>query len=514
MPCRFRRLIAVIFLGCLVAAAQSGPLRFRITLAKELVEKSVAGRLFVLMTDSPQDREVLATGFGPSGTWLSAMEVASLAPGQTLEFNPDIQAFPRRFSEAQPGTYQFMALLDTDHSFAYTGRNEGDLYGPVRKVAELEPANTLPIELLLNRRTEARAKPSDTDNVKLVEFQSALLTAFWGRPIKMRAGVVLPPSYSKVPSPRYPTVYRIHGYGGNHRAAWSTGPGLIKQMSAGRLPEMVHVFLDGSLPTGHHEFADSVNNGPWGSALTREFIPYLEKNFPLVARPEARFLTGHSSGGWSSLWLQITSPDFFGGAWSTSPDPVDLRSFTGADVSVGSTDNAYRSRDGQPRNLIRRGGRDLVSLEVFAKQEEVQGEYGGQYASFEWVWSPKGQDGRPMKLFNRVTGELDPEVQQAWQKYDIRLILEKNWTTLGPKLRSKINVICGAEDTFHLEEAVIMLCDFFKRAGSDAVCEIVPRRDHMNLFGSYKTYPNGLAERIAREMQAKFEAGRNAATPK
>jgi len=109
---------------------------------------------------------------------------------------------------------------------------------------------------------------------------------------------------------------------------------------------------------------------------------------------------------------------------------------------------------------------------------------------------------------------LDPEVQQAWQKYDIRLILEKNWTTLGPKLRSKINVICGAEDTFHLEEAVIMLCDFFKRAGSDAVCELVPGRDHMNLFSSYKTYPNGLAERIAREMQARFEAGRKAAEKK
>jgi S-formylglutathione hydrolase FrmB len=514
MPRRFRLFLAVLLVACFTAAAQNRPLRFRVTLAKELAAKPAAGRLFVLMTDSPQDRELLSTGFGPSSTWLSAMEVASLAPGQTFEFNPDIQAFPHRFSEAKPGTCQFMALLDPDHSYAYTGRNEGDLYGPVRKVADLDPANTPPIDLLINKRTEALAKLADTDDIKLVELQSARLTAFWGRPIKMRAGVVLPASYSKVPSRRYPTVYRIHGYGGNHRGAWSTGPGLIKQMSAGRLPEMVHVFLDGSLPTGHHEFADSVNNGPWGSALNREFIPYLEKKFPLVARPGARFLTGHSSGGWSSLWLQITYPDFFGGAWSTSPDPVDLRSFTGVDVSVGSTVNAYRTRDGQPRNLIRRGGRDLISLEDFAKQEEVQGEYGGQFASFEWVWSPKGQDGRPMKLFNRVTGELDPEVQQAWQKYDIRLVLEKNWTTLGPKLRGKINVICGAEDTFHLEEAVSMLCDFFKRAGSDAVCEIVPGRDHMNLFSSYKTYPNGLAQRIAKEMQARFEAARKASEKK
>jgi hypothetical protein len=43
---------------------------------------------------------------------------------------------------------------------------------------------------------------------------------------------------------------------------------------------------------------------------------------------------------------------------------------------------------GRPRNLVRRGGRELVTIEEFVKQEEVTGEYGGQFASFEWVWSP------------------------------------------------------------------------------------------------------------------------------
>jgi S-formylglutathione hydrolase FrmB len=277
-------------------------------------------------------------------------------------------------------------------------------------------------------------------------------------------------------------------------------------MGAGKQMEMIHVFLDGSFPTGHHEFADSVNNGPWGRALTEEFIPYLETKFRAISKPDARFLTGHSSGGWSTLWLQVTYPDFFGGTWSTAPDPVDLRSFTGIDATVGSTDNAYRSKDGKARNLVRSGGKEVASLEEFAREEVVQGEYGGQFASFEWVWSPKGQDGRPMKLFNREAGELDPVVVQAWQKYDIRLILDRNWTTLAPKLRGKLNIIVGGEDTFHLEEAVIKLCDFFKQKGSDAVCEVVPGRDHSNLYQPSQTYPEGLAARIAKEMQAKFEA--------
>jgi hypothetical protein len=282
---------------------------------------------------------------------------------------------------------------------------------------------------------------------------------------------------------------------------------LTQAMTSGKQAEMIYVFLDGSFPTGHHEFADSVNNGPWGRALTQEFIPHLEKQFRLVAKPYARFLTGHSSGGWSTLWLQVTYPDFFGGTWSTAPDPVDLHNFTGVDATPGSTDNAYRTPDGKRKNLVRNAGKELVTTEEFARQEEVMGEYGGQFASFEWVWSPRGEDGRPMKMFNRQTGELNQEVLRAWQKYDIRLILEQNWATLGPKLRGKINVICGGADTFHLNEAVVLLCDFLKQKGSDAVCEIVPDRDHGDLYKPYQTYPDGLATRIAKEMQAKFEAG-------
>jgi enterochelin esterase-like enzyme len=458
------------------------------------------------MSDSSRERQTLTVDSDPGNTWIAAAEVTHILPGQSIEFNPDLKAYPRPFSQAGPGTYQLMALLDPDHSYVYSGQNEGDLYGPVVKVESLDSANTQPIELVLNRRTEPPFKVADREGIRLAEFQSALLTSFWGRPIKMRAGVVLPPSYGRSLRQTFPTVYHVHGFGGNHTVAWRRGESLTKEMAKGKQREMVHVFLDGSFPTGHHEFADSVNNGPWGRALTEEFIPHLEKRFRLVSKAYGRFLTGHSSGGWSTLWLQINYPNFFGGTWSTAPDPVDLHSFTGIDVTPGSTENAYRTRDARPRNLVRKTGKDVMSIEQFVRREEVLGDYGGQFASFEWVWSPKGPDGGPMRLFDRETGELNPEVQRAWQKYDIRLILEKKWATLGPKLRGKVSVVCGGADTFHLEEAVALLCDFFKQKGSDARCEIVPGRDHGNLYEPFQTYPEGLDARIAKEMQAKFAA--------
>ncbi|HYK87648.1 MAG TPA: enterochelin esterase, partial [Acidobacteriota bacterium] len=158
--------------------------------------------------------------------------------------------------------------------------------------------------------------------------------------------------------------------------------------------------------------------------------------------------------------------------------------------------------DGKPRNLARGNGKELASIEQFARQEEVQGEYGGQMASFEYVFSPKGPDGRPMRLFNRITGEQDPAVQRAWQKYDIHHILESNWANLGPKLKGKLHIFCGAADTFHLEEAVSLLCNFLKSNGAKAECEIVPGRDHFDLYRRYKSYPEGLDTRIDEEMQA------------
>jgi S-formylglutathione hydrolase FrmB len=510
---RFKHFVLTLMLPALLSGAaathvksSNGPLRFRVTLSKDIASKPLQGRLLIFMSDSKQQQEMLDAGFIPGATWVAAMELEAIRPGETIYFDPDIKAYPAPFSSAKAGTYQFMALLDTDHSYPYgTGLDGNSYYSTVTRIASIDPSDAAPVELTVDRRYKERPKPVDTAQVKLVEFQSPMLTRFWGRPIFIQAGVVLPPSYDKGSDRRYPTAYLVHGYGGDHTAAWARGPSLVSQMTAGTVPEMVVVFLNGHLPTGHHEFADSANNGPWGAALTQEFIPFLESRFRLVAHPYGRFLTGHSSGGWSTLWLQVTYPDFFGGTWSTSPDPVDLHSFTGIDATPGSTDNAYTNKDGKPKNLVRANGQDIASVEQFAKQEAVLGEYGGQFASFEWVWSPKGPDGRPMKLFNRDTGELDPAVEQAWTKYDIRRILDEHWATLGPKLKGKINLTVGTADTFHLNEPLALLCDFLKGKGSDAVCEMVPGRTHMDLYKAYQTYPDGLLVRIMKEMGAKFE---------
>jgi S-formylglutathione hydrolase FrmB len=288
----------------------------------------------------------------------------------------------------------------------------------------------------------------------------------------------------------------IPGYGGGHIPPKSAIDRAMKQTTDGEIPDMIYVYLNAHTSMGHHVFADSVNNGPWGTALVKEFIPYLEKQFRMDARASGRFLTGHSSGGWATLWVMVTHPDFFGGTWSTSPDPADFRDFTGPDLTKYPPQNAYIDASGNDYGLVRIGGKDVATVRQFAQQEMVLGYYGGQFGSFNAVFSPKGPDGQPMKLFDPDTGRIDPFVQKAWEKYDISRLLRDNWKTLGPRLKGKIHIIVGTADTFHLDEPTRLLDAELKKLGSDAKIEYLEGRTHFDL------YQGGLRNRIFKEMYA------------
>jgi hypothetical protein len=476
-----------------MATAKAG-LRFSVELSPSLSSTPVSGRLLIFMTRSSEPLKAVQPSLMQlDKVWVTGKEIHNLQPGNSVELDADQLSYPAPFSTTLPGDYQIMALLDIDHSFSYSEMGPGDLRSATTSVTALSPTTAEPIKLILITRVEDEHPIADTGSIKLVTFQSPALSTFWGRPITMRAGLLLPPSYSTSKS-RYPTVYKIHGFGGSYRGAWTLGPALLKKMNDGLLPEMIYVYLDGTCPLGHHEFADSVNNGPWGQALTKEFIPYLESKFRMDAVPKGRFLTGHSSGGWSTLWLQVNYPDFFGGTWSTSPDPVDFRSFSSIDLTKSPSENFYKGPDGKPRNIFRYKGSDVFSWNEYAHFARVLGEYGGQIESFEAVFSPRGEDGRPMPLFDRETGAIDLVVQKAWEHYDISRLLVNNWPTLGPKLRGKLHLVVGSADNFHLEEAVYLLRDTLKKLGSDATCEIAEGRDHMDL------YQGDLSDRIAQDM--------------
>lgn len=492
-------------------------------------DQPVSGRLLVFAAQAQAARaeakdgkveEVDTNPFDPTAVAVAGREVSGLTPGASVMVDLDDVAFPSGFSTLPAGDYVFQAVLDPDHSYNYLGRDGGDLVSAVTE-GPLAAGKALPNLSLVKRlpvhddpwRLSSRAPQAVRDALPQAKAQthdasmvSPALSAFWGRPIQVRARVLVPPGYDAKAATRYPTVYFTHGFTGNYDRLAGNIATVWQAMAGGQMPKMIWVFLDESTPTGTHEFADSVNNGPWGTALTEEVIPALERAYRMDAKPSGRFLNGHSSGGWATLWLQTRYPKIFGGTWSTSPDPSDFHDFTGVDLYAPDA-NLYTRADGSPVPLIRDHGKVIANMETFARLERVLGPYGGQMGSFDWVFSPRGQDGAPLPMFDRDTGKVDPKVVAYWHAhYDIAARVAAHWPQLKPDLDGKIHLIVGTADTFYLDGAAHRFKAVLDKLGAKSDFRFLPDRTHFDLYKQGDD-DSALLKKIAWEMYAVARPG-------
>ena len=368
------------------------------------------------------------------------------------------------------------------------GAGEGNAYSSVITLPDFREQNAS-ILLDVDKRAP-RINIRTSKEREVLEVRSKLLSTFHRRPVTINAAVVLPPSYFEQPQQRYPVLFDIPSFGGTHHFPRTMAPTNDRGIA------FIRVELDGSCPLGHHAFADSANNGPCGSAFVQEFIPALDAHFRTIRSPTARFLTGISSGGWSSLWLQVNHPDVFNGVWSYSPDPVDFGDFQNIDL-YSPDGNLFRTPAGSRRPLARSRTATLIWFDELSRLEEVLGP-GGQLHSFEAVFGPRDSAGNPAQLWNRVTGVVDSHVAAYWRQYDIRRVLETNWGQLADKLRGKLHVHVDEQDSFFLEGAVIRLQSPLDRLGSDAVVVVHPTFGHGTFMTEdfLKSTGNEMADRF------------------
>lgn len=500
---------AVLVITSTLAIAQQPTtpqhLFFHVTLSPQY-QHPVSGRLLLFVSPGQGGKEVDMDMMSPTKVYIAAKEITGLMPGQTVDIDADATVFPTPLSQAPKGDYQVQAVLDVAHTYNYDERQPGDLFTPVTDLKTWNPLTDSPPDLTLSTTVPEHPDPLANEPeidaaLKPIDSISPVLSRFWGRDIHMKGWVLLPSDYSDHPQNRYPTVYFTHGFGGNLTGLRTRAPILYRRMKTGKMPPMIWVLLDESSPTGTHEFADSVNNGPWGTALTTELIPYLEQHYRMDAKTSGRFLQGHSSGGWATLWLQTTYPKIFGGTWSTSPDPSDFHAFSTIDLYAPNA-NMYHRTDGSSQPIIRMHQTVLATMEQLAHMESVLGDYGGQLGSFEWVFSPRGPDGHPLQMFDRQTGDVDPQVVAYWRDhYDISRNLKENWPTLKPDLRGKIHLFVGTDDTFYLDGAAHLLQALLEHLDADAHFTFIPGRTHFDLYRQGEDN-FALFDQIASEMYA------------
>jgi hypothetical protein len=457
------------------AAQPPDGLRFEVAYpasSPDAPRSKISGRLMVVLGQPGSLYPRLTVGqTGQDQPPVLGRDVDNLAPGVSAILDGRSAICPMAsLSELKPGRYAVQALLHTNLDLNYPNA-PGDLYSPVVNV-ELDPTATTRVRLELTEAVLAESLPADSEFVKYLKIKSRLLSDFHGRPIYLRVGVILPRDFSRQPDRRYPLEVHIGGYAARYSDVFGL---MTPNTSFHRVwqnpenPQMIFVHLDGAGPLGDPYQVDSANHGPYGAAVTRELIPYVEQHFRGIGQGHARFLDGGSTGGWVSLALQVFYPDYFNGAWAFCPDSVDFRSFQLVDIY--HDDNAYINQHG----FERPGARDTSGDVRYTMRHECQVENvlgrgdswifsGGQWGAWNATYGARGPSGRPMPLWGPLSGAIDHKAAEHWKSYDLRRVLEANWKSLGPKLRGKLHIWVGEADDYFLNNAVHKLDNFLSRA--------------------------------------------------
>jgi hypothetical protein len=511
------RAVRALFVLALVAALPAfadgqlgyGNIRLEVTLPNSEPGKPINGRIFLFLssTNEPEPRSHSKSLFGkdirdvPAGTRIILDDTLRGDPEATLR-------------DLAPGDYHIQALLNVYTEFkrsdghtiwAHMDQWEGQdfahspgNYFSKTQTLHLEPGKPATMAMHLDTVIPPISIPGDTQWVKRIRIESPRLSRFWGHPIYIGATMLLPKGYAEHPDERYPAIY-IQGHfdGGSPfgfdeapstdgKKSWvrqceeaaakklppptpppgtvaigslsnrETGHEFYEAWTADDFPRFIAITLQHPTPYFDDSYGvNSPNCGPYGDAIQEELIPLVEERFRVIREANARVLVGTSTGGWGALAMQLYHPDFYGGAWAFSPDPVDFRLYYGG-VNIYEEENAFveKSEVGFKGGGLsnRRGSQRCAIL-------------GTQDGKFEW-WkhTPCGPDGYPLPVWDLATGKIDRAVaeQMRANNFDLREYLARNWKTLGPKVKGKLHLFAAETDGFYSNLAVHLFEEFMK----------------------------------------------------
>lgn len=509
-----RPTILVAVLALASPAVAEPPVTFSVSFPPSLRAQPATGRLVVYLI---REGSSITIGTPPSkGPFWSDLQpmfgadATDLAPGEAVIVDGYAAASPAPLDALAPGKYTAQAVLDINQLSSHWDFEQGNLYSDIVTFEFKKGDAPKRVDIPLSAAIPAREFPNQlTAGIELFEVRSELLSKFRGHDVMLRAGVV--PPVDRDPARKYAAVYEVPGFGGDHAGAYRVAFNR-KKLAKGTPDEVLArntywIVLDPESGNGHTLFADSANNGPCGEALVKELIPALEAKYNLAPRPEARLLRGHSSGGWSTLWLATSYPETFGACWSSSPDPVDFHKFQVVDIYGQS--NMYTEHSNELPS-VREDGKPIMTIRQENGTEEVLGAdntSGQQWDSWLAVFGPRNARGNPAAMYDPVTGAIDHSIAEQFRKYDITQRLHADPNHLGPLFHDRIRIVVGDMDTFYLNEAVALLQAEVGKLSPSATTEahrgyikIVPGADHGTVFGSaeIQAFPSEMVDHLNR----------------
>jgi Putative esterase len=451
------------FFICLSVVGQ----KFTVSYTTASSHENFSGKVFLYLSKEGKDPKDAMVGVEVFPCY--ATSVKNIKPNEKVLFDDAAVSYPVALSDIERGEYNVQAVWDKNSGGRSISNSPGNIYNVPVKLKLTKTRNQV-FNIVCN---EVIKEPSfiETQYIKEIKTPSALLTTFYKRATTVDAAVLLPKEYYEQATRKFPVLYWVSGYGGDYHSFSGTK---VTSQPIDTTP-CIRVFLDGNCSLGHSVYANSDNNGPWGDALTKELIPAIEQKYRCNA---ARLLTGHSSGGWTVLWLQTHYPEIFTACWSSSPDPVDFKSFQQIDLYTDK--NMFYGKDSSLRMGGTVAGRfPWISMKNMYAMENVISR-GEQMHSFDAVFSTRNSDGTPRPLCNSHTGDIDTGTVKHWKNYDLSLYLRTNWDRLKPTLDGKVRVSVGNQDNFLLNFAVHLLDDEMKKLNAKFIFAYYPG-DHFTV---------------------------------
>ncbi|MFX0555269.1 alpha/beta hydrolase-fold protein [Maribacter sp. CXY002] len=483
-----------------------------VSFGKDASSEPLDGRLLLLFSTDDSKEPRFQINDGLHTQLIFGMNVNGMSPDSIITFDETIFGFPyTSLDKIPPGEYNVQALLHVYETFDLTtghtvklpmdnGEGQqwhsspGNIYSKPFKI-RVASNGIENVEVVMSEVIPPIPVPEDTEWIKHIKIKSEKLSDFWGRDMYLGAHVLLPKGFDEHPEAKYPLMV-FHGHFPDDFGGFRTSPpdpnlkpeyserfdlegyNLIQQQEAYDFykrwnePDFPRfIIIEIQHPTPYYDDSYAVNSasqGPYGDAITYELIPYIEKQFRGMGEGWSRFLYGGSTGGWEALAVQVKYPEEYNGCFAACPDPIDFRAYCLTNIYEDENAYYYKSehkklevpahRDylGNIQSTLREGNH----LELVLGDKSRSGQ---QWDIWEATYSPQGEDGYPVRLWDKMTGKIDHDVAEYWKEnYDLRYILERDWDKLGENLKGKIHIYCGDMDNYYLNNAVYLMEDFLE----------------------------------------------------
>ncbi|MGE0874109.1 MAG: alpha/beta hydrolase [Burkholderiales bacterium] len=307
-----------------------------------------------------------------------------------------------------------------------------------------------------------------------------------GDPHVRRLGVWLPPQYDENLRQRFPVLYDFAGYTGSGlaHANWKA----FNENLTERVARLVHekkmgpailVFPDCFTALGGNQYINSSAIGNYADYLTREIVPFVDREFRTLAHRDHRGCFGKSSGGYGAIVHGMKYPQVWGAVADHSGDSYFDAVYRSDWPNTLNALAKYRSPRRKPGVVDARAAARRKGLE--------QGLDDGRIKRFlAHIWKTDKLSGRDVHAlmnvcmaatydpdpsaplgfripFNAESGELIESRWKNWLRHDPIHMVAKHRVAL--KSLRGIWIDCGWRDQYNIHYGTRILSQRLTEAG-------------------------------------------------